>query len=97
MGHGWASDVALSNILERYLFTSLFYIRTHKYGFTIRMHLSPTSKLGYLSFNSGWRVCISCGTNNVGHGFTSQPGHTKDYHDKSDKWHCGHHTPICKK
>ena len=21
------------------------------YGFTVRMHLSPTSKLGYLSFN----------------------------------------------
>ena len=25
MGHWWASDVALSNIHERYLFTSLFY------------------------------------------------------------------------
>ena len=54
MGHGWASDVALSNIHERYLFTSLFHFieeHTSKYGFTIRMHLSPTSKLGYLSFN----------------------------------------------
>ena len=32
MGHGWASDVALSNIHERYLFRSLFSfnIRTHK-------------------------------------------------------------------
>ena len=52
MGHGWASDVALSNIHERYLFTSLFHFileHTSKYGFTIRMHLSPTSKLGYLS------------------------------------------------
>ena len=25
MGHGWASDVALSSIHERYLFTSLFH------------------------------------------------------------------------
>ena len=25
MGHGWASDVALSNIHERHLFTSLFH------------------------------------------------------------------------
>ena len=25
MGHGWASDVALSNIHERYLFTWLFH------------------------------------------------------------------------
>ena len=53
MGHGWASDVALSNFRERYLFRSLFilYKNTHcKYGFTIRMHLSPTSKLGYLSY-----------------------------------------------
>ena len=25
MGHGWASDVALSNIHERYLFRSLFH------------------------------------------------------------------------
>ena len=36
MGHdGWANDVMLSNI----------------HGNTIRMHLRPTSKLGYLSFN----------------------------------------------
>ena len=50
MGHGWASDVALSNIHERYLFSSLFHFiqeHTSKYGFTIRMHLSSTSKLGY--------------------------------------------------
>ena len=53
MGHGWASDVALSDIHERYLFTSpLHFIYEHssKYGFTVRMHLSPNSELGYLSF-----------------------------------------------
>ena len=59
MVHGWASDVALSNIHERYLFRSLFHFileHTSKYGFTIRMHLSPTSKLGYLSFNDDGKL-----------------------------------------
>ena len=30
-------------------------------------------------------------------GFASRPGHTKDHHNKSAKWHCGRHTLICKK
>ena len=47
---GWTNVATLSNIHERSLFTSRFiYIRTQKYGKTIRMHLRPTSKLGYLS------------------------------------------------
>ena len=33
----------------------------------------------------------------VGREFASRPGHTKDHHNKSAKWHCGHHTLICKK
>ena len=58
MGHdGWANDVTLSNIHERSLFTSRFHLYKNanfksKYGNTIRMHLSPTSKLGYLSFKN---------------------------------------------
>ena len=52
MGHGWASDVALSNIHERYSLTSPFLLYKNKKAsiITIIMHLSPTSKLGYLSF-----------------------------------------------
>ena len=30
MGHGWASDVALSNIHEHYLFTSRFHLNKNK-------------------------------------------------------------------
>ena len=30
----------------------------------------------------------------VGHGFVNQPGHTKDYHNKSDKCHCGCQTKV---
>ena len=53
MGHdGWANDVTLRNIHEHSFFTSLFHL--YKYGNTIRMHLRPTSKLGYLSFKKGF-------------------------------------------
>ena len=63
MGHWWASDIAQSNNHECYLFTLLFnlYKNTSKYGFTIRMHLSPTSKLGYLSFNINIKTFLGFG------------------------------------
>ena len=55
MGHdGWANVITLSNIHERSLFTSRFHLyKNTKVSMEtpyIRMQLSPTSKLGYLSF-----------------------------------------------
>ena len=56
VGHdGWANDVTLSNIHERSLFTSRFQLfQDHRsnHGNTIRMHLRPTPKLGYLSYKT---------------------------------------------
>ena len=53
MGHGWASDVMLSNIHECSSLTSRFLLyKNTKFSIknTIMIYLSPTSKLGYLSF-----------------------------------------------
>ena len=64
MGHdGRANDVTLSNnhaIMSVLCLHRVFiYIKTQKYRNTIRMHLSPTSKLGYLSLSSWFNIRLT--------------------------------------